>query len=109
MTSWEVSMTLAAEDDVKSTIAFLKRTSGTKAAATFFDVVQKAVLRLEKLPLSSTPVRDERLAKLGYRWLPIKNHLMFITIDENARHVYVERILYGSVDWRAFLGEPSAD
>lgn len=35
----------------------------------------------------------------GYRKLIIKNYIAFFTVDEQARVVDVERILYARRDW----------
>ena len=53
----------------------------------------------QKCPL----VRDERLASIGYRKLLVKNYVVFFTIDEKAKVVDVERILYARRDWLRIL------
>jgi plasmid stabilization system protein ParE len=48
-------------------------------------------------------VTDERLAMKGYHKLPVKNYIIFFTIDEKSKVVDVERILYARRDWYLIL------
>jgi toxin ParE1/3/4 len=58
---------------------------------------------LRRCPIGPPAVADERLAAIGYRKLIVKNYIIFFSIDEKAKVVDVERILYGRRNWRAIL------
>ena len=62
-----------------------------------------AFSRLSVAPYSHSKVRDDRLSAQGYRWLGVKNYVVFYTIDEQAKSVAVARILYGRRNWAQIL------
>jgi len=55
------------------------------------------------MPQKCSFVTDERLTMLGYRNLPVKNYIIFFTINEKSKVVDVERILYARRDWQRIL------
>jgi plasmid stabilization system protein ParE len=55
------------------------------------------------MPYACPPVIDERLARMGYRKLIVRSHIAFFTIDENAKVVNIERVLYARRDWLHIL------
>ena len=65
--------------------------------------MQTAFYRLSVSPYSHSKVRDERLSMQGYRWLGVKNYVVFYTINEQEKSVAVERILYGRRNWAQIL------
>ena len=65
--------------------------------------MHRALGQLSVSPYSQPKVRDDRLAAQGYRWIGVKNYVVFYTIDEQAKLVAVERILYGRRDWAQIL------
>ena len=67
------------------------------------ETIEKAVESLDTVPHRCVLVDDERLAAMGYRILPVKNYIAFFTVDEEARIVRVERILYNKRDWQRIL------
>lgn len=73
------------------------------AAADLLDEIENALGRLAFSPHGNPRVRHERLAHQGYRMLIIRNYIAFFTINEQAKVVEVERILYGRRDWANIL------
>jgi toxin ParE1/3/4 len=67
------------------------------------ETIEKAIESLDTVPHRCVLVDDERLATMGYRMLPVKNYIAFFTVDEEARIVRVERILYTKRDWQRIL------
>jgi plasmid stabilization system protein ParE len=67
------------------------------------DTIEEALVGLADMPHRCPPVTDERLASMGYRKLIINNYIAFFTIDEKAKVVDVERILYVRRDWLHIL------
>lgn len=65
--------------------------------------MEQAMAGLEEMPHRVPAVADERLASIGYRKLIVKNHIIFLSINEKAKVIDVERILYGRRNWRAIL------
>jgi hypothetical protein len=50
-------------------------------------------------------VRNDYLANKGFRWLGIKNYMMFYIVDEKREKIYLIRFLYGRRDWMNILKE----
>jgi len=69
------------------------------AACNILLLFRKSFGMLSASPYSHPKVRDDRLIAQGYRWLAIKNYLVFYTIDEKSKVVAVERILYSHRNW----------
>ncbi|TGE34793.1 type II toxin-antitoxin system RelE/ParE family toxin [Desulfosporosinus fructosivorans] len=67
------------------------------------DAVEEAIMGLAVMSQKCPPVTDERFAMMGYRKLPVKNYIVFFTIDEKSKVVDVERILYTRRDWHHIL------
>ena len=67
------------------------------------ELLEKAMAGLSDMPQRCPLVADERLSQMGYRKLPVKNYIMFFSIDEKNNVVDVERILYGRRDWLRIL------
>ena len=72
------------------------------AAYNLLLAIHEAIRKLS-YALNKPLVRDNRLAAMGYRWVGIKNYIVFYTVDEASKNVYVERILYGRRDWQQIL------
>ena len=73
------------------------------AAAGRISLIDEAIQSLKENPARFALVRDDYLASKGYRLIPVKNHLVFYIIRENARAVSVMRVLYGRRDWKRLL------
>lgn len=73
------------------------------ASAQTVDLLDEGMHSLESNPKRHALVRDERLAAMGYRTLPVKNYLIFYKVNERARSVDIVRILYGRRDWASLL------
>jgi plasmid stabilization system protein ParE len=72
-------------------------------ALKMMDTMDEAIAGLALMPQKCSFVTDKKLAMLGYRKLPIKNYIVFFTIDEKSKVVNVERILYARRDWHHIL------
>lgn len=104
MATWHVIFTETAVEDIREAARYMREQLGAPhAALAFLDTVEDKVALLETQPEAYTLVRDFELAKAGYRWCAVGSFLMFFTLDAAARTVNVERVLYGSRDWKALL------
>ncbi len=63
------------------------------AAVNLVDKIDKAVGTLSIFPLKGCIPKDERLEKLGYRILVIKNYLVFYVVKSNPNEVEIRRVL----------------
>ena len=72
-------------------------------APKMMDTMEEAIAGLALMPQKCSFVADEKLAMLEYRKLPVKNYIVFLTIDEKSKAVDVERILYARRDWQRIV------
>ena len=102
MSKWNVEVAESAEEDLSRSARYIKDELGSRAAALdLVDEFERVIDALGEMPQSYPLVRDERLALVGYRWAPVKQYMLFFTVDDKAETVYVERLLYGRSDWQA--------
>ena len=101
---YRVILTTQAENDLTEIVEYISEELGApQAAERFTAALEKTVDNLAFSPRGCPKVRNDRLAAKGYRWIGIKNYVAFYTIDELAKEVWVERILYGRRDWQRIL------
>ena len=104
MDIFEVNVTEPAEDDLRDIAIYISsQLNAPVTALNMIQTIKTAIARLETMPLSYPLVRDDRLAALGYRLLPVKNYIVFYVVNEREKTVDVDRVLYGRRDWRSIL------
>jgi plasmid stabilization system protein ParE len=104
MTPWAVEATKTAEADLGEAVLYIRDVlQNPQAASRLIDEFEACVARLATQPGFRPLARDERLARLGYRWVSVGGYMAFYTTNEETRTVYVERVLFGRSDWRAVL------
>ncbi|MBQ8685130.1 MAG: type II toxin-antitoxin system RelE/ParE family toxin [Clostridia bacterium] len=69
-----------------------------KASDNLLKEIQTTIENLEDFPLSGTPLTDSQLA-FSYRWLKVRNYMIFYTVNETAKTVTIMRILYGASNY----------
>jgi plasmid stabilization system protein ParE len=67
------------------------------------ELLEETMASLSDMPQRYPFVTDERLSQMGYRKLPVKNYIVFFSVDEKNNVVDVERILYVRRDWLRIL------
>lgn len=83
-------------------IALLHKTlSGAVSARRITDDLYAAMERLTLFPLSAPTVRDAELRRMGYRYVIIKNYLLFYRLIGDT--VYVYHIVHGKTDYPTLL------
>jgi toxin ParE1/3/4 len=93
-------------DDVNSAVGYIRNTLHAPAAANRLKIeVKAAYRRLRDSPFSGPAVSDEYLASLGYRYTLVKNYMMFYTVDDVAKRVFLVRFMYGPRNWSAILAD----
>ena len=104
MRRYSVVVTETAERDLAGIVDYLSgKLTSPGAALSVLDEFDRLVDSLEELPAAHAAVRDELLALAGYRWAPLGSSMAFFTIDEASSTVTIERILYGSRNWREII------
>ena len=69
------------------------------------DSIENSVASLEKMPKRHALVKNEHLASLGFRFLPIRNYLIFYIVRDDKNSVTIERFLHSRRDWLCIIGE----
>ena len=91
------------DEDVVSSLNNIKHSlQNPIAAKRLRDEVKKAYKKLKKTPFIYPAVPDEYLASKGYRFIIVKNYMLFYKVIENQ--IEVIRFLYGYRDWMNILG-----
>ena len=89
-------------DDVESSINYIKYVLQNPIAAQRLKIeIKKSYKKLKENPLIYPIVPVEHLASKGYRFIMIKNYMLFFKIKE--KQINVARFLYGPRDWNNIL------
>ena len=101
---YRVTITLPAENDLRSAISYIAdELKNPLAAQRLLGKVEKIVGTLSSMPLRHDLVSDEYLRQLGIRSIPIDNYLVFYIVRDEEETVVVVRILYARRDWQNIL------
>jgi plasmid stabilization system protein ParE len=104
MAKYRVDVSEPAENDLRDIVRYISaQLSAPITALKMMDIIEEALAGLADMPGSYPPVTDERLVAMGYRKLIVKNYNALFTINEKAKVVDVERILYARRDWLHIL------
>ena len=92
--------------DVTETLEYISFTLNAPIASkNLFHEIDKKIKEIENNPYSCPLVRNDYLANKGFRWLRIKNYMMFYIINEKLKRIYLIRFLYNKRDWQNILRE----
>ncbi len=104
MAQYRVDISESAENDILDIVRYIaSQLSAPLSALKMIELLEGQMASLSDLPQSHPLVADERLAQMGYRKMPVKNYVIFFSIDEKNKVVDIERILYGRRDWVRIL------
>jgi len=85
-------------EDVKSSVIYIKYVlQNPIAAQRLKDQVKKTYNKIKKNPFIYPAVPVEYLALKGYRFVNIKNYMLFFKVKD--KQINIERFLYGHRDW----------
>ncbi len=98
--TYQVIVSRQAEMDMVEIGRYISRElKSLQSANDLQDEFDGKILALEQMPRRFALVSDERLARLGYRSVAVKNYIIFYTVDEPAQTVIIIRVVYGARDW----------
>ncbi len=101
---YRIDIAEPAEKDLRDIIRYISaQLSAPITAPEMLKAFEQAMVGLAEMPHRAPAVADERLAATGYHKLIVKNYIIFFSINEKAKVVDVERILYGRRNWQAIL------
>ncbi len=73
------------------------------AAVTFLNEVEKSYHAVVKNPRMYSLCHDARLSSKGYRKIVIRNYLILYRVDDEAKAVYIVRIIYGGRNYAKLI------
>ena len=90
----------AAKQDLLEIIDYLN-TLSREAALRYYDLLTEEIASLATMPERYPRPKDLALAAKGYRYLAVKNYLVFYVVSGDT--VQIRRILYGHRDYLSLL------
>ena len=98
METYKVKIFPTAKQDLEEVIGYLN-TLSPDAASKYYDLLVEEIASLSKMPERCPKPKDLALAVKGYRYLIVKNYLVFYVIIGDT--VQIRRILYARRDYSA--------
>ena len=100
METYKIKIFPTAKQDLEGVIGYLN-TLSPDAALRDYDLLVEEIASLSKMPERCPRPKDLALAAKGYRYLIVKNYLVFYAVIGDT--VQIRRILYARRDYWALL------
>lgn len=102
----KIVYTYSARKDLRDIYEYIAHTLLVpETAQSLVERIMSEVRSLEKSPERNPLYRDEPWHSQGVRFLPVKNYLVFYTVNMDIETVSIARIMYGGRDIRRQLEE----
>ncbi len=104
MKRYKVILAREAEKDLRDTVSYIAKNLQEPAAAeSLLNCFEETILSLETMPRRFPVVLEEISAPYEIRMVPVKKYLVFYTVSEDMKVVFVIRFLYGKRNWAELL------
>ena len=100
METYKIKIFPTARQDLEEVIGYLN-TLFQDTALKYYDLLVEEITSLSNMPERCPKPKDLALAAKGYRYLIVKNYLVFYVIVGDT--VQIRRILYARRDYRSLL------
>jgi len=101
---YHIDITEPAEGDIIEAVKYItEQLLNPSAAGKLLDDAENAIYSLTDMPQRHALVKDDDLAILGFRFMPVNNYLIFYIVREDKKTVVIQRFLYGRRDWVTIL------
>lgn len=97
---YEIRFLQIAEEDFAEIISYIAMDS-PKSAAVLAEKVIKEIEVLSYNPKLGRVPSDEDIKILGYRYLIVRNYIVFYTIEDDK--IFIHRILHGARNYKELL------
>lgn len=95
----KVVYTFKARQDLRSIYEYIAFTLFVpEAAKNTIDRIMTTIRNLESMPEKNPLYKEEPWHSLGVRFVPVRNYLVFYTINTDTETIYVTRIMFGGRD-----------
>ena len=100
MEVYKIRIYPSAQRDLQEIVDYLN-TLSADTALRYYDLIVSEISSLSSMPLHFPHPRDLSLAAKGYRYLTVKNYLVFYIVSGDT--VQIHRILYARRDYSRLL------
>ena len=101
---YHIDITEPAVNDINEAIKYItEQLLNPTAAGKLVDDAESAIYSLTEMPQRHALAKDDDLARLGLRFIPVNNYLVFYIIREEKKTVVIQRFLYARRDWMTIL------
>lgn len=100
MEVYKIRIYPSAQRDLQEIVDYLN-TLSADTALRYYDLIVSEISSLSTMPLRFPHPRDLSLAAKGYRYLTVKNYLVFYIVSGDT--VQIHRILYARRDYSRLL------
>lgn len=97
---YQIRFLSIAEEDLNEIASYIAL-DNPKAANELVTKIEENLLLLSENPLLGRLPRDEEIRKLGYRYLVVRNYIIFYTVENKTIHIH--RILHGARNYKTIL------
>ena len=102
---YNIHITKIADADLNSAIDYIDNILlNPQAADNLLNETEEKLMDLATFPERYAPVTDPVLNTWGIHLTKVKNYLVFYTISEEEKCVYIIRFLHSKQNWSAILG-----
>ena len=102
--SYRVRIVKPARSDIREIRRYIAEDLQNPVAATErINLIDTNIQSLKTMPARFPLVQDAYLASKGFRIVVCEAHLVFFVIEEEAKKVYVMRVIYARRDWARML------
>ena len=97
--AFKVNFSEKAAEDLAEIIRYMRdELYNSQAAENFYNAINEKRVLLRENPYMFPLYHDKKLRAEGYRFVVIRNFLMFYLVDDSKSVVTIARILYGKRD-----------
>ena len=97
---YQIRFLRIAEEDFIEIVSFITH-DNPSAANSIADKIEKNLEILSENPLLGRIPRDEEIKNMGYRYIIVKNYIIFYSIE--GRTILIHRILHGARNYKSLL------
>ena len=100
MEAYKIRIFPSAQRDLTEIVEYLN-TLSPAAAQKYYDLIVSEIASLSSMPMRYPHPRDLALAAKGYRYMSVRNYLVFYIVSGDT--VQIHRILYARRDYTRLL------
>lgn len=100
METYKIKIFPTAKQDMENIVSYLN-TLSPDAALRYYDLLVEEIASLARMPERCPRPKDLALAAKGYRYLIVKNYLVFYVVAGDT--VQIRRILYARRNYQSLL------